>query len=110
MADIESPDDILFKAATPLGFEVRTARAYWELITTIKHPVMAGRESEVRAVLETPDTIRVSKSDPDVYLFYKSEQPDRWVCAVARRLDGEGFLITAYVTDAIKEGKQIWPR
>ena len=28
--------------------------------------------------------------------------------AVAKRLNGEGFLITAYPTDAIKEGEQIW--
>jgi hypothetical protein len=29
--------------------------------------------------------------------------------AVSRRTDSEGFLITAYPTDAIKEGEQIWP-
>ncbi len=27
----------------------------------------------------------------------------RWVCALTRRLNGEGFLITAYPTDTIKE-------
>jgi hypothetical protein len=35
----------------------------------------------------------------------------RWVCAVVRHeKDVEGFLITAYLTDAIKEGEKIWPR
>jgi len=43
-----------------------------------------------------------------VYLFYRLERPKRWLCAVAKRLNGEGFLITAYPTDAIKEGEQIW--
>ncbi len=28
--------------------------------------------------------------------------------AVTRRLNDEGFLITAYQTDAIKEGESIW--
>jgi hypothetical protein len=31
------------------------------------------------------------------------------MCAVAKRLNGEGFLITAYVTDTIKEGEHLWP-
>ena len=35
---------ILFEVSTPLGFRVRVTRSYWELITTIKHPVMAGQE------------------------------------------------------------------
>jgi len=38
------------------------------------------------------------------------KQARRWVCAVARQLDEESFLITTYPTDAIKEGVKIWPR
>ncbi|MBN1147805.1 MAG: hypothetical protein JXA78_11160, partial [Anaerolineales bacterium] len=53
---------------TPLGFNVRVTQAYWQLITTIKHPVMAGRETEVRVTLETPDEIRQSKVDQSVSL------------------------------------------
>ncbi len=102
--------DILFEVMTPLGFRVRVTTRYWRLITTIKHPIMVGRELEVKAALVDPDEIRMSKRDPDVYLFYKSERIGRWVCAVSRRLDGDGFLITAYPTDAVKEGERIWPR
>jgi hypothetical protein len=47
------------------------------------------------------------KSDPNVYLFYKSKGIRRWVCAVARRLNGDGFLVTTYPTDAIKEGEHL---
>lgn len=36
------------------------------------------------------------------------ERPKRWICAVVKRLDGDGFLITTFPTDAIKEGEQIW--
>ena len=71
---------------------------------------MAGRETKVQEVLQNPDEIRVSKRDPSVYLFYKSEKIGRWVCTVTKRLNGEGFLITAYPTDAIKEGRKIWPK
>jgi hypothetical protein len=102
--------DLLFDIETPLGFRVRVTLAYWEIITTIKHPVMEGREEEVRNTLKDPDEIHVSKRDPNVYLFYKTERVGRWVCTVTKRLNGEGFLITAYPTDAVKEGERIWPR
>lgn len=36
--------DILFEVTTPLGFRVRVTHGYWDLIVSVKHPVMAGRE------------------------------------------------------------------
>ena len=102
--------DLLFDVSTPLGFRVRVTHSHWTLITTIKHPVMAGQEEKVQQVLQVPEEVRVSRGDGAVYLFYKLERPGRWVCAVAKRLNGEGFLITAYPTDAIKEGDHAWPR
>ena len=103
-------NDILFEIATPLGFNVRATRAYWELIVTVKHPVMRGREADVQTVLQTPEEVRRSRGDPTVLLFYRGELPGRWLCAVAKRLNNEGFLITTYPTDAIKEGERIWSR
>ena len=100
--------DALFEVMTPLGFRVRITKTYWELIVTIKHPVMAGREEDVKKTLEQPDEIRQSKSDEMVYLFYKAEQEKRWICAVSKQTGEDGFLITTYPTDAIKEGVQIW--
>jgi len=102
--------DILFEARTPLGFTVRVTRAYWKIITTLKHPVMAGCETEVQAVLETPEEIRRSKSDANVYPFYRSRRNRRWVCAVSKQESRTGFLITAYPTNTIKEGERIWPK
>jgi hypothetical protein len=109
MADEFSEVAMLFEVLTPLGFSVRVSRSYWEVIVAIKHPVMAGREAAVQDTLAHPDEIRLSRSDSAVHLFYKAERDKRWVCAVAKRLDGEGFLITAYPTDAIKEGVPVWP-
>jgi hypothetical protein len=80
------------------------------LITTIKHPAMHGREEDVRATLKSPDEVRVSKSDASVYLFYRADGPRRWVCAVMKRGNEAGFLITAYRTSGIKEGAKIWPK
>ena len=102
--------DILFEVSTPLSFRVRVTRAYWEFIVTVKHPVMRERATEVQDVLQSPDEVRQSRSDPAVLLFYRAEVPGRWVCAVAKRLNHEGFLITTSPAEAIKEGERIWSR
>ena len=105
------PDtEVLFEVRTPLGFSVRVTRARWELISTVKHPAMAGRESSVRSALENPDEIRQSRTDAEVFLFYKAAGVRRWVCAVAKQASDQAFLVTAYPTDAIKEGTRVWPR
>jgi hypothetical protein len=101
--------NVLFEAVTPLGFSVRVTCERWELITTVKHPLMSGCENEVLATLEKPDEIHRSRNDEDVFLFYRARRAKRWVCAVSKRTESGGFLITAYLTDAIKEGELIWP-
>jgi hypothetical protein len=101
--------DYVIEVTTPLGFTVRCTRPYWEFIVTHKHPVLQGRDAEIARVLADPDEIRRSRKDPSVLLFYRGSAP-RWLCAVARREDGFGLLITAYPTDAIKAGERIWTR
>jgi hypothetical protein len=110
MTDEPSPEDWFFDVPTPLGFRVHVTPAYWSLIVTEKHPAMTGREADVEAILRDPSEIRVSRVDASVHLFYRLERIGRWICAVARRKNGEGFLITTYPTDAIKEGERIWPK
>ena len=110
MTLISKTEELLFEVTTQLDFTVRVIATYWDLIVTIKHPVMAGLERDVKETLENPEQIRVSRSDPKVFLFYRIQRSRRWICAVAKRLNGEGFLVTAYPTDAIKEGEYIWPK
>jgi hypothetical protein len=109
MTDLQL-NEILWEARTPLGFRVRVTRDYWRAIVTVKHPVMAGRELAVQNAISAPDEVHRSRIDPRVYLFYKLDSPRRWICAVAKQVDGEGFLITTYPTDVIKEGERIWPK
>ncbi len=96
-----------FEIKTPLNFTVRTSEEYWQKLIT-KHPDIADLESEVKQALASPDEIRSSSRDPNILLFYLLIKQKRWVVAVTRRLNGDGFLITAYQTDAIKEGESIW--
>ena len=96
----------LFEIRTPLGFKVRTSADYWQKII-LKHPDLLERLELVKQALAAPDEIRRSSRDENVLLFYLAGN-HRWVVAVARRADNAGFLITAYQTDAIKEGETIW--
>lgn len=65
-------------------------------------------EELIQAALALPDQIRRSSRDVGVLLFYRLHREERWRVAVARRLNGDGFLITAYQTNAIKEGETVW--
>lgn len=100
--------EIYFSLKTPLNIEVKTTVQYWEYLVTFKHPVMKSKEDIVKAALQIPDEIRQSKMDKDVFLYYK--QFDRLYCVVVRHAGMEGFLITAYPTDKVKEGVVIWTK
>jgi hypothetical protein len=100
---------VKFEILTPIGFTVRTSESYWQRLI-IKHPDIEILEELVQQALASPDEIRRSSQDANVLLFYLIRKENRWVVAVARRLNGEGFLITAYQTDAIKEGEPLWHR
>jgi hypothetical protein len=96
-----------FEILTPLGFTVRTSDEYWQRLL-IKHPDIEDLEEVIQLALSTPDEVRRSSRDVDVFLFYRMRRKERWAVAVARRVNGDGFLITAYQTDAIKEGETVW--
>lgn len=101
--------NVRFEIQTPLGFTVRTTDEYWERIVSEKHRNMRGHEDEVKNTLGDPDVVKRSIADPNVLLFYRSRQQG-WTVAVARRLNGDGFLITCYLTAVIKKGTEIWKR
>jgi hypothetical protein len=99
---------MLFEVLTPLGFTVRTTAEYWRRLV-VKHPDLADRLEDVKTALRQPEQVRQSRRDPTVLLFYRRGIL-HWVVAVTKRADDTGFLVTAYQTDAIKEGESIWPR
>ncbi len=101
--------EIYFEVKTPLNVRVRTTRDYWEYIISIKHKMMHGKEDIVKDVLSYPDEIRKSRIDEHIFLYYKRES-DKLYCVVARHEGEEGFLLTAYRTDKVKEGDIIWKK
>lgn len=104
-------EEQLFVELTPLGFEISVTHSYWEYITTIKHPYIKSMKSDVIITLKNPDSIRQSKVDNNVYLFYREieySNKNYHMCVVINKI--KRFIITAYITDRIKEGTQIWKK
>ena len=99
--------NLLFEVSTPIGFKIRTTESYWKLIES-KHPEVTGKILLAKSTLKMPDVIRRSKADKSVYLFYKKIN-GYWICVIAKCIVKDGFVITVYLTDKIKEGIKIWP-
>lgn len=101
-------ENVLFSVRTPLGVTIRTTKEYWKRITTTKHPSIAKHKKDVQQALKNPDEIRRSRQDTNVYLYYKNIGKVH-VCVVIDQIDlTEGYIITAYLTDRIKEGEEIY--
>jgi hypothetical protein len=54
-----------------------------------------------------------SLSDPEARLYYRfylgTRVGDKWVCVVVKVAGEDAFVLTAYLTDRIKRGRQVWP-
>lgn len=101
--------EIEFVVKSKLGKLISTTKAYWKIITEIKHPTIKGKQKLIMQTLVDPDIIKRSSKDTDVYLYYR-KVGDKFLCAVAKHENGTGFLITAYFTDKIKQGEIIWTK
>lgn len=97
---------MLWKIITPLNVKIRTTKQYWDYLINVKHRVMKGKQKIVKEVLSNPDEIRKSKTDKNVFLYYK--KIDRLYCVIVRHEGKKGLLITAYPVDKVKEGEIIW--
>ena len=101
--------EILFEVDTPNGVRVRTTDVYWEKIIKLKHPSMKAEEERVKLTLHSPDEIRQSKKDKGILLYYRQFKPF-FICVVVKVANGEGFIVTTYKTEKIKEGERVWQR
>ena len=106
---IKNDSKELFQIKSVLNKQIRTTQSYWQKIAVIKHPSIKGKEKEAMKVLKSPDIIRVSNSDKKVFLYYKKYLKN-YLCVVVKHENGKGFIITVYMTNKIKEGRQIWEK
>lgn len=79
----------------------------------LEHPEMKTLESEIEHVLLQPQLVRRSKADGAVRLFYdfyaRTIVGGKWLCVVVKYVEKDAFVITAYLTDKLKAGEDLWP-
>ena len=79
----------------------------------LEHPEMQGMEQAIHDTLLTPARVVQSLSDPGAKLYYRfyvgTVVGDKYLCVVVKFDADDAFVLTAYLTDEIKQGTEIWP-
>ncbi|MEX0804877.1 MAG: hypothetical protein WD688_16405 [Candidatus Binatia bacterium] len=93
------------------GKSVRLTEERWRHI--LEHPEMARQKQKVRETLKKPDLVLTSHHDFSVGLYYRfySRSPvgRKYLMVAVKILGDDAFIITAFFTDEVKGGTQIWP-
>lgn len=92
------------------GVEVRLTDERLKHI--LEHPEMSDMETEIGKTLSDPERVVRSRSDEEVRLYYRF-YPDtpvggKFLCVVVKVHADDAFVITAYLTDRVKEGESLW--
>jgi len=96
-------------------FEGRAIRLTDErLVHILERPEMEALEPEIETTLRSPQTVIQSISDDEARLYYRfymgTKVGDKYLCVVVKVTPVDSFIITAYLTDKVKKGEQLWPR
>jgi len=79
----------------------------------LEHPEMRAMDAEIEQVLRAPQLVRRSRSDMSAQLYYsfyaQTEVGGKWLCVVVKFVEGDAFVVTAYLTDRPKAGEDLWP-
>ncbi len=80
----------------------------------LEHPEMAEWADKIGEVLANPEQVVRSRSDQEAELFYvwktRTRVGPKYLCVVVLAKPSTAFVLTAYLTDAIKKGELLWPR
>lgn len=78
----------------------------------LEHPEMRGMEGAIAGALAHPETVIRSLNDRAVWLYHRYYQRtavgDKWLCVVVKMEVTDPFVITAYLTDRVKQGDVLW--
>jgi hypothetical protein len=79
----------------------------------LEHPEMADLESALEHTVRQPQYVIQSRTDPEAALNYRfyvgTKVRDKWLCVVVKYAANDAFVVTAYLTDQLKKGAQLWP-
>jgi len=79
----------------------------------LQHPEMSGLEGSIAETLSSPEKVVESRSDQEARLYYRyyygTPVGDKFLCVVVKLMHADAFVMTAYLTDRVKKGTQVWP-
>lgn len=92
----------------------RTVRLTDERLAHILvHPEMRSMALEIERALRQPQVVRRSRTDPAVRMYYEfyaqTVVGGKWLCVVVKYAQTDAFVVTAYLTDKLKAGEDLWP-
>jgi hypothetical protein len=103
--------DVIKQITDCFGRDVRLTEE--RLAHILQHPELRGMEAEIENVLRRPRSVRRSRSDAALRLFYEfyphTVVGGKWLSVVVKYLDHDAFVVTAYLTDKLKPGEDLWP-
>lgn len=110
MGNSMTESDGLIEVVSVLGKSIRITQKYWDHIVQHKHPELNGRIRETLSALHDSNEVYQQEEGGDIHLYYR--QHDHYtLCVVARHLNGDGFIVTAYLTtQAKRKGIMIWKK
>ena len=80
----------------------------------LQHPEMVGLETAIEETLVQPDRVVRSFTDPLARLYYRqyaaTQVGEKYLCVVVKIVGDDAFIVTAYLTDVVKMGAQLWPK
>ena len=96
-------------------FEGRSIRLTEERLSHIlEHPEMKGMFEAIGQTIASPQKVIQSLSDTESHLYYRfyvgTRVGDKYLCVVVKIWQKEAFILTAYLTDAMKKGNLVWPK
>lgn len=88
------------KFYSPLGNVELTDERLNHILTF--HPEIKTYQKYFTKALAHPDSIRTSKTDPKVYIFYRRIKPRAKYLAIVTKTNERNFILTAYLTHRIQ--------
>ncbi|MFH1187976.1 MAG: DUF4258 domain-containing protein [bacterium] len=100
----------IYEVKCVLSKQIRTSEEYWNYISQVKHADLADRMQDVLEALSNADEVWKNDKAQNIFLYYKKIN-NYWICVVVKILNGDGFIVTAYITSKSKrKGKKIWTK
>lgn len=79
-----------------------------------RRPEMIGQDTKIGETVVTPDVVIESRQDPSIRMYHKLYEQTpvsrKYMLVAVKVLADDAFVVTAFFTDAQKQGIAIWAR